>query len=176
MVGATLAPMQRRTFLRLGLGSALVLGALGAGLTWWRPGLEHGRFTSATRRVLVRLCEAVLEGNLPEAPMAREAALQAQIVRLEAFAAGLPAATRDELGQLLGLLALPPGRRWLAGVAPDWAEASVAQVQKGLQDMRLSSLAVRRQAYHALRDMINGTYFSEPAHWPALGYPGPADL
>lgn len=168
--------MQRRTFLRLSLGSALVLGTLGAGLAWWRPGLEQGRFTAAARRVLVRLCEAVLDGNLPEALMAREAALQAQMVRLEAFAAGLPAATRGELGQLLGLLALPPGRRWLAGVAPDWAEASVVQVQEGLQDMRLSSLAVRRQAYHALRDMINGTYFSDPAQWPALGYPGPADL
>lgn len=176
MVGATLAPMQRRTFLRLGLGSALVLGALGAGLAWWRPGLEQGRFTAAARRVLLRLCEAVLDGSLPEAPMAREAALQAQIVRLEAFAAGLPAATRSELGQLLGVLALPPGRRWLAGVVPDWTEASVVQVQEGLQDMRLSSLALRRQAYHALRDMINGTYFSEPAHWLALGYPGPADL
>jgi ribonuclease HII len=56
------------------------------------------------------------------------------------------------------------------------AEASVDEVQQSLQGMRLSSLAVRQQVYHALRDITNGAYFSDPAAWPAIGYPGPRDI
>ncbi|WP_026330394.1 MULTISPECIES: hypothetical protein [Caldimonas] len=168
--------MQRRTFLRVGLGSALVLGSLGAGLWWWRPGWADGQFTPGARRVLVRLCEAVLACTLPEEDAARARVLEGLIARLQGFAAGLPAATRAELGQLLGLMALPPGRRWLVGLAQDWDRASLAQVQAGLEQMRQSAWVLRRQTYHALRDMINATYFSDPAQWPLLGYPGPADL
>ena len=39
--------------------------------------------------------------------------------------------------------------------------------------MRLSSVTLRQQAYHALHDIVNGAYFADPATWTALGYPGP---
>jgi hypothetical protein len=39
--------------------------------------------------------------------------------------------------------------------------------------MRLSSVSLRQQAYHALHDIISGAYFAEPTTWKLLGYPGP---
>jgi hypothetical protein len=38
--------------------------------------------------------------------------------------------------------------------------------------MRDSSLALRQQAYHALRDLTNGGYFADAAPWAVMGYPG----
>ena len=81
-----------------------------------------------------------------------------------------------ELRTLLGVLLHPVGRRLLAGLAPPWSDASIEQLQSALQDMRTSRLALRQQAYHALRDLTNAAYFADPQTWPALGYPGPRAL
>jgi hypothetical protein len=168
--------MQRRRFLQLGLGAALVMAVVGGAVVWLRPGLQAGRIAPAVRSALARLSEAILDRSLPADESARASAVAAQIDRLDAFIAGLPAATRDELSQLLGLLAAPPGRRLLVGLSTDWPQATVEEVRDALQDMRLSSLSLRQQAYHALRDLTNGTYFSEPQAWAGIGYPGPVDL
>jgi hypothetical protein len=168
--------MQRRSFLKLGLGAALVMAVVGGTVVWLKPGLQDGRIAPGVRVALRRLSEAILDRSLPSGRVDRETAVGAQIDRLEAFVAGLPAPTRDELSQLLGLMAVPPGRRLLVGLATDWPQASVEEVREALQDMRLSSLSLRQQAYHALRDLTNGTYFSEPEAWAGMGYPGPAEL
>jgi len=42
--------------------------------------------------------------------------------------------------------------------------------------MRVSGTTLRRQAYHALRDLTQAAYFSDPGTWAALGYPGPRPL
>ena len=55
-------------------------------------------------------------------------------------------------------------------------QASVAQLQASLQSMRTSSLQLRQQVYHALRDLTNAAYFSDPTTWSQLGYPGPREL
>ncbi len=175
MVQHSLA-MQRRSFLKLGLGTALVMAVVGGTVVWLRPGLQDGRIAPGVRVALHRLSEAILDRSLPAQEQDRARAVSAQIDGLEAFIAGLPAATRDELSQLLGLMAAPPGRRWLVGLSADWPEATVEEIREALQDMRLSSLSLRQQAYHALRDLTNGTYFSEPQAWVGMGYPGPADV
>jgi hypothetical protein len=168
--------MQRRSFLKLGLGAALVMTVLGGTVVWLRPGLQDGRIAPDVRVALRRLSEAILDRSLPSDRGDRERAIAAQIDRLEAFIAGLPATTRNELSQLLGLMAVPPGRRFLVGLSTDWPQAPLEEIRAALQDMRLSSLSLRQQAYHALRDLTNGTYFSEPQAWAGMGYPGPAEL
>ena len=40
--------------------------------------------------------------------------------------------------------------------------------------MRTSSLALRQQAYHALRDLTNAAYFADPQSWSAAGLSRPA--
>lgn len=165
--------MQRRTLLKLGLGAAAVLAVAGGGLALLRPGLVDGRMTPAAREVFGAVARGVLDGSLPAAPAARDAALAAHLQRLDDTLAGFPLATQAELSQLLALLSSPPGRIALAGLRSDWPDASPHEVQQGLHDMRRSGLALRQQAYHALRDLTNAAYYADPQIWALMGYPGP---
>jgi hypothetical protein len=165
--------MQRRSLLKLGIGSTVVLAAAGAGVALMQPGMTGGRLSAAGRAVFLGVAGAVLDGVLPAQPTQRAAALQAHLTRMDATVAAFPAATQREISQLLALLAFVPGRLGLASLARPWGEASVAEIQHALQGMRTASLAVKQQAYHALRDLTNAAYFSDPSTWAHLGYPGP---
>lgn len=165
--------MQRRTIFRLGLGAAALLTVVGGGFALLRPGVATGRLTPAGQSVFGGVARAVLDGSLPVDAMARFAVLSAHLSRLSDAIAEFPAATRAELSQLLALLAAPPGRMVLAGLRENWDVASVADIQSALQDMRASTLDLRQQAYHALRDLTNAAFYSSADAWPLLGYPGP---
>jgi hypothetical protein len=168
--------MQRRTLLKLGIGAAAVLAVAGGGIALLRPGLVDGRMTPPARAVFRAVALGVLDGSLPAPPAAREAALDAHLKRLDDTLAGFPAPTQAELSQLLALLASSAGRLTLAGLRPDWSDATPGEVQHALQDMRVSALALRQQAYHALRDLTNAAYYADPQIWPLMGYPGPARI
>lgn len=165
--------MKRRTLLKLGGVSAAILlvAGLGAGLV--EPGLRQGRLSAGARQMLASVARAMLNGTLPPEPKARDAALEAMLPRFETLVKGLPVHVQAELSQLVSLLCLGAGRRLLAGLAPDWPDASVAQVQQALQSMRLSRLAPRQQIYHGLHDIVGASYFSDASTWEAMGYPGP---
>lgn len=166
--------MQRRTLLRLGLGSAVVLALAGGGLALVEPGLtREGRLGRGGRDVMRHVARAVLDGVLPAEPIARQRALDAQLERLDAAIVAFPRAVRAELSQLLAVLASTPGRLGLAALHPGWDRATVEELSHALQAMRLSTLSLRQQAYHALRDLTNAAWFAERANWPALGYDGP---
>lgn len=168
--------MQRRTLLKLGIGASAVLAVAGTGVALLQPGLREGRLSAASTIVMRAVARAVLEGVLPADPQLQQQALDAHLQRLDAAIAAFPAATRAELSQLLALLASAPGRRTLAGLNEPWPVASVAEVQQALQSMRVSRLSLRQQAYHALRDLTNAAYFSDPSAWGHMGYPGPTDI
>ena len=168
--------MQRRSLLKLGLVSAAALAVAGGGAALWRPGWVDGRLSDSGRRVFRAVARVVLDGTLPNEPAAQQSALDAQLQRLDTTLQAFPAATQAELSQLLALLAAAPGRLALAGLAQPWDAASVAELQASLQAMRTASLALRQQAYHALRDLTNAAWYAEPSTWSALGYPGPRPL
>ena len=165
--------MQRRRLLTLGLASAAVLAVAGGGAALWQPGWADGRLSAAGRRVFRAVARAVLDGTLPSEASARGAALDAQLQRLDATLQAFPAATQAELSQLLALLSAAPGRLAIAGLSASWDDATVPDLQSALQSMRTASLALRQQAYHALRDLTNAAWYAEPSAWAALGYPGP---
>ena len=165
--------MQRRTLLKLGATSAALLAVVGGTVAWIQPGLERGALTRAGREVFRAIGLGVLDKTLPEQADAKEAALTALLGRIDVLISALPQHAQAELSQLLSILASGAGRRALAGLSTPWASASTPEVQAALQDMRLSSLAVRQQAYAALHDITAGAYFSEPTTWTMLGYPGP---
>lgn len=119
---------------------------------------------------------AVLDGVLPTDPQLRQAALQSHLGRLDAAIAAFPPPTREELAQLLAVLASPVGRWGLARLGAPWDEATVAQIQDSLQSMREATLTLRQQAYHALRKVTAAAYFADRSTWPALGYPGPVSV
>ena len=92
------------------------------------------------------------------------------------MAAGLADRVDQELAQLFALLASTPGRRLLAGVPVPWEDASVTQVNAFLQSWRTHRSALMRSGYGALHDLVLGSWYAEPAHWAAIGYPGPRSL
>ena len=168
--------MQRRTLLKLGATSAALLAVIGGAAALIQPGLERGALTLAGREVFRAIGLGVLDKTLPEQAAAKEPALTALLSRIDVLISALPPHAQAELSQLLSILASGAGRRALAGLSKPWAEARTEDIQAALQDMRLSSLAVRQQAYAALHDITAGAYFSEPLTWMMLGYPGPLVL
>lgn len=168
--------MHRRRLLKLGLASTVALALAGGSLALLRPGLAGDRLSGAGKLVLAALGRAVLDGNLPSAVDERERAIAGLLDRIDALVQGLPDHARSELSQLLAVLASAPGRLAFLGLSQDWTKASVMQLQQGLEAMRMSSLALRRQAYLALHDIVLGAYFSDPGTWKQLGYPGPTKL
>ena len=160
----------------LGLASATVLAVGGGLLAWVQPGLRDARLTDAGREVFAAVGRAILDGALPAQEVARKAAMAGLLERIDALTAGLPGHAQGELSQLLAVLAAGAGRRMLAGLEVPWPSASVSELQGALQSMRVSSLAVRQQAYQALHDIVNGAYFSDAGTWGLLGYPGPTQV
>jgi hypothetical protein len=168
--------MQRRSLLKLGIGAAALVAVAGGGVAMWRPGLVQGRLTRSGVAVFHAVARAVLDGSLPGEPVAREQVIQAHLHRLDDAIGNLSPATSDELSQLLALLASMPGRRWIAGLNSDWPEARVSELQSALQDMRTSSLPMRQQIYHALRDLTNAAFYAADSVWSLMGYPGPTPV
>ena len=168
--------MQRRRLLKLGLGAAVLIGVAGAGVALIKPGLVDNKLSAASRELMRAAAHAVLSDVLPPAGPARDAALDAQLARLDATIAGLPAATRKELSDALGLLGTAAGRFALVSLSKPWGQASAADVQQALEAMRLSSSNTKQQIYHALRDLNAIAFFAEPDNWKAAGYPGPREI
>lgn len=169
--------MRRRTLLQLGVGSAVALAVVGGGIALLKPALgPDGRLSASARAVMRGVARGVLDGLLPTAQGALDKALAVHLHRLDETLAAFPRATRDELSQLLALLATPPGRIGLTGLRASWDAAAVGELQHALQGLRTSSLALRQQAYHALRDLTNAAWFADPSAWAALGYDGPVSV
>ena len=168
--------MQRRTLLKLGAASAAVLIIAGGAAALLQPGLKGGVLSDSGREVFFAVGRAVLDKTLPADEGARQVALQGLLTRVDILVQSLPSHAQAELSQLLALLASAAGRRTLAGLSRPWPEASIGDIQQALQDMRLSALALRQQAYAALHDITAGAYFSDPSSWLLLGYPGPLKI
>lgn len=170
---AKLPAMQRRTLIKLGVVSAALVAVVGGTAAFIKPGLERGSLTPAGREIFRAIGSAILNKSLPDQPAARQAAVTELISRIDTLISALPEHAQAELSQLLSILATGAGRRALAGLSATWPDASVPELQAALQGMRLSSFAVRQQAYAALHEITASAYFSEPGTWGLLGYPGP---
>lgn len=164
----------RRSFLKAGALGALLLAA-GGGIYRFTHPPQAQRFVldGDARTALDAIVPAILAGALPLDPGARAQAVTATVERVHQTILGLPLATQKEVQDLFGLLALAPARRFLAGVKHDWASASLDEVSAFLQDWRVHRLGLLRTAYAALHDLVLGSWYSDPDHWAAIGYPGP---
>lgn len=168
--------MQRRKLLALGAVSAAALALGGGAIALLQPALRDGRLSPGAREVFAGAGRALLDGSLPASGQTMEQALESLLARIEAVVAGLPAHAQSELSQLLALLASAGGRRALARLADPWPVASTADIQAALQDMRVSAVSLRQQAYQALHDIVGGAYFSDAKTWSQIGYPGPREI
>ena len=165
--------MQRRTLLKLGIASAVVLAVAGGAVSMIQPGLVNGKLSDGAKLVLKRVAQAILAGTLPAEATAQEASLMALLQRADAFIGTLPDPVQAELSQLFSLLPTAAGRLGIVGMSASWEAATVAETTAALQSMRISGIALRQQAYLGLHDMVCAPYFSGEESWKVLGYPGP---
>ena len=135
-----------------------------------------GGLSNAGREVFAGVSRALLDGSLPTGPQELAGALDALLGRIDAVVAALAPHAQSELSQLLALLASSGGRRALAGLSEPWQTASVPDIGRALQAMRVSGISLRQQAYQALHDIVGGAYFSDAQTWSMLGYPGPLKI
>jgi hypothetical protein len=166
--------IQRRTFLKAGALAALALAAGGGIYRFTRPPARPHRFVldGEARAAIDAIAAAMLAGALPPGAAGR-AAIALETERVHQAILGLPLATQKEIQDLFGLLALGPARRFLAGVPGSWASASSEQVSAFLQGWRLHRFAMLQVAYHALHDLVLGSWYADASTWPSIGYPGP---
>lgn len=167
--------MERRRFLVVGLTGAAALAAAGL-WSWTRMRGGPAQAEADTAAILAAIVPAMLDGALPAAGLERTAAVRETVDHVGRAIAGLPPASRDELGRLFALLALPVGRRVFAGVEAPWRDAGVAEVQRFLDAWRSSGWALKRSAYDALHQLILAAWYGNPRAWGAIGYPGPPAL
>ncbi len=164
----------RRTFLKAGLLAAAVLAAGGGWYRHTHPAPPRGFVLDGeARAALDAIVPAILSGALPDAPTDRARSIAATTERVHQAILGLPLSAQQEVQDLFGLLAIGPARRLLTGIPDGWANAQEADVAAFLQDWRVHRLSLLRTAYAALHDLVLGAWYSEPAHWDAIGYPGP---
>ncbi|RSZ57432.1 hypothetical protein HF313_11900 [Massilia atriviolacea] len=165
---------KRRSFLKVGALGALALAA-GGGIYRYIHPPAPGRFVldGEAKAAIDAIVPAMLAGALPAEAGARGAAVAATTARVHQAILGLPLASQKEVQDLFGLLSLAPARRLLAGVSGGWAGASVEQVGAFLHDWRFHRLGMLQSAYHALHDLIIGSWYADPSSWAAIGYPGP---
>lgn len=165
----------RRTFLKVGAFAALTLAAGGGIYRFTRPPAVQQRFAldGEAAAAIDAIVPAMLAGMLPPDPAARAAAVTATTGRVHQAILGLPLNAQKEVQDLFGLLALAPARRFLTGVSDGWRGAKPEQVSIFLQEWRFHRLDMLQTAYHALHDLIIGSWYADPASWQAIGYPGP---
>lgn len=168
--------MQKRTFLKLGIGSAVVLAVAGGAVSMVQPGLVGGKLSEPAKLVITRVAQAMLAGTLPRESAAQQAALTALLSRTDAFIANLSASMQAELSQLFSLLPTTLGRLGITGLSSSWESATVDEVSAALQAMRVSGVSLKQQAYLGLHDIVCAPYFSGEEAWVVLGYPGPVQL
>jgi hypothetical protein len=166
--------ISRRTFLKAGVagGAALLLARWLYTSTGASPQLPHPTLDATARTIMAAIIPVLLEGALPtgaDLPTARAETL----VAVEQAIAGLPPATRDELGELFSLLAFAPTRCLVAGIWSPWSEASTDAIEGFLARWRDSRFALLRSAYGALHQLVLAAWYAQGRAWPAIGYAGP---
>ena len=164
--------MQRRSLLKLGIASAVVLAVAGGAVALMQPGLHNGKLTEDARLIFSRAGQTILAGTLPMDDGPNQIAINALLNRIDTFISGTPEHVQAELSQLLGLLGTAAGRRGVVGLSPSWHDATIAEMATAFQAMRESSVSLRVQAYQALHDIVSASYFSGQESWAVLGYPG----
>jgi len=90
--------------------------------------------------------------------------------------AGLAPRAQKELRDLFTLLTLPPARWSLAHTTAAWQDAAPADVERFLERLQSSRIALLRAAYDALHQLVLAAWYGQARAWPAIGYPGPPSL
>ncbi|MBQ0747521.1 MAG: hypothetical protein KBT82_08065 [Marinobacter sp.] len=184
--------LNRRSFLRTGLGGALFLGTvsvtaglsgcatapasrLGAVATRMDARYQFRFLTTEDVDLFEALLPAILGSALPEQPNARRMMIAGTVERIDAGIYKFGPANQKELRQLFDLLNFGPTRVTIARVWPSWRNASTAQADAFLERWRSSSIGLFNNGYMALTKISNVAFYGYQENWHLSGYPGPPE-
>jgi hypothetical protein len=169
--------MDRRTFVKVGLGGAALLALSGVGLSLLpskarAPGKALQVLSPQSFSVLAAIADRLCPAN-GLFPAASELEVAESI---DLLLTRCHPAVAAELAQVLQLF-----ENGLANVLFDarfstFTSADPATQDAALEAWRTSALPVRRTAFKALHGLVAGAYYGHPRAWPALGYAGPPNF
>lgn len=167
--------LTRRRFLQVGLVGVAVIAIA---RTLEPRGLPaYFRVLDGGSEPLVRaLVPVVLAGSLPTREDERVVAIQEVVEAFDRAVSGLSPAIQDEIDDLLGVLRFGPTRLALTGLWAPLETASGAEIAQFLARWRTSRFDLLRAGYQALTQLIQASWYDNPASWDAIGYPGPPSL
>lgn len=183
--------MDRRSFLRTGMGGALFLGTVsvtagisgcatapaGRGYTTTDDVSRSGyRFRFLTRDDIVlfeALLPALVGPAMAEEPALRRTQIRDTIERIDAGIHQFGPANQKELRGLFDLLNFSVTRVTVARVWSGWANASTAEVDAFLNRWRTSGIGLFNNGYIALTKVSNVAFYGHENHWHVSGYAGP---
>ena len=162
------------------LGGALLLVGGGVSLALRSGADAPGAGAPKTLKVLTAYEHAIVsavaarlvpgDGAGPDGPTAQAAGVPEKV---DALLATMHPRVTKELRQLLHLFENALTGLVSAGVATTFSRSSPAEQDRRLEAWRLSRLALCRTGYQAMKRLAHATYYSTPAVYPRLGYPGP---
>jgi len=169
----------RRQLLKIGAWASLGLWGAGIGGQWlprtvWAADAPPGLAFFRTKDLpLVRaVTGAFLDWALPADSTARQEAVTRTISAADRYFSSFTPAVQAEALQAFDLLNFAPVR-WLGGVWSGWDSASSSQVNRYLEGLRTGRLSLSRQVFQLLAGVATVGWYSLPASWAAIGYPGP---
>ena len=139
-----------------------------------RGSLDLKTLSNKDAACIAAIAGAVLKGILPvDDAAARLVAINEVVEAFDRTVAGLSPAVQTEMKELLSLLTLSVTRRFVAGVAKPWDQASERDVSDFLDRWRQSRFALLQQGYQALVRVIMACWYGNPLSWGKIGYTGP---
>lgn len=170
---------QRRSFLKKGLLGVAALAVAGTGYklidSHLHPDPGPGKYVldDNAKMVLAALIPVFLQGALPGEVGALSGAVQKSISHIQSAINSLPLIAQKEVGDLFGLLAAGPARRWLVGIDQEWPKAQPEQIRAFLQAWRGHRSPTLQAGYMVLHDLVIGPWYGDESTWASIGYPGP---
>lgn len=181
--------LDRRSFLKAGLGGAMFLGTVSmtAGLTGCasQPAGVVGDTSSPASNYQfqflttddIALFEALLPAiagpGLPEQPDARRTAIAGTIERIDSGIHKFGPANQKELRRLFDLLNFGLTRVTIARVWSSWPNVTTDEASAFLERWRTSSIGLFNNGYIALIKISNVAFYGYEENWHLSGYPGP---
>ena len=171
----------RRTFIKTGIGGAVLLAVAAAFQKQLdragKDALVAGSPLDASLPTVVRaIAPVMLQGSFPAEGSARAAALDRIARDVTTAVAALGASAQQEVAELFALLAFPPTRIAVAGVSSSWEAAGAAEIESFLRNWQHSRIDLLVTGYQALHDLVFGAWYADPTSWAAIGYPGPPSV
>jgi hypothetical protein len=164
----------RRQFIKVGFaGAALFAAARYLDRPLAAPVNPFRALDESAARMVGALIPVVLAGSLPSDGAARTRTVTDILAAFDRAVSGLAPAVQEELAQLFSFLNFAPSRLAFAGLWAPVEETPRDELKAFLTRWRHSRFDLQRQSYEALTQLIQASWYDNPASWKAIGYPGP---